>query len=759
MGDPPVDVFSLVGDVLKGLRGTAQQSRMDAWRGQLVASGNAPDPADEADLFARHTLVVLASRMIAGLDVDGFGWVDDDTMNHLQEVVDARDWNEPGDVLRPLYMNAVPPRYRMLFGEYYTPDWLAEKVCGLTIDDTYIREQLDNFHADKPVQGVLDPACGSGTFLCQAARRINDSEPLGKSSLDGDDRRRFVLSMISGMDIHPVAVEMARANLSRMFPGISSGMINIFQGDSLLASRPDAGLHALAADSLVLFTPGGSQFMLPNGFLDDEPGIREFVESARTGQPLRDDLGGYLTDRTTLAEGHVTLTKIMSNEGDHPWEWTILNQAAAIRMRRRPAGRIVSNPPWIRFNRITQARKAEMLVLARELGLWVGGNVSTSFDIAQLFVARCPRLFLVEGGRSSWVLPHGALYGGSWRALRDRTAKKVTGRWNLNRLPFPNTPTCVLFMGPPAGEYMLAQTGRRPAESWSWSDVERVTELRAVTEFPQAESDWGGRNSPVWAGATLFPHCFTRVVAGGGRVKTARAQHQPWRDLGTFAGAVPRGWLHECVTFANLMPFLVPDYTLHVLPVVDGSWDPARMDNDLYRVMSDAYAIHCGRGEATPQTLDYRLNHMNGLMAQSGRVGPRVLYNPSGDNMYACRLDGFRFVAHGVFYVGCSSTDEACYLAAILNAPSMLGAFRAARQSDRDFGSHIWRKVPIQRYDGSDQHEQLVILAKRAERTAAATHDPTLTPNVNRNNIRASLAGVLAEIDVVVGGLLPDHAS
>ena len=177
--------------------------------GGWAASGNAPDPADEADLFARHTLVVLASRMIAGLDVDGFaGWVDDDTISRLREVVDAHDWNGSGDVLRPLYMNAVPPKHRMLFGEYYTPDWLAEKVCGLTIDDTYIREQLDNHHAGKPVQGVLDPACGSGTFLCQAARRIVNSEPLGKSPLDGDDRRRFVLSMISGMDIHPVAVEM-----------------------------------------------------------------------------------------------------------------------------------------------------------------------------------------------------------------------------------------------------------------------------------------------------------------------------------------------------------------------------------------------------------------------------------------------------------------------------------------------------------------------------------------------------------------------
>ena len=56
------------------------------------------------------------------------------------------------DVLKDLYQELVHPEVRKLLGEFYTPDWLAEKMVIETLD------------AD-PLKSVLDPACGSGTFL------------------------------------------------------------------------------------------------------------------------------------------------------------------------------------------------------------------------------------------------------------------------------------------------------------------------------------------------------------------------------------------------------------------------------------------------------------------------------------------------------------------------------------------------------------------------------------------------------------------
>ena len=56
------------------------------------------------------------------------------------------------DVLKGLYESLVDPEQRHDLGEYYTPDWLAHRICAEVID-----EPLQ--------QRVLDPACGSGTFL------------------------------------------------------------------------------------------------------------------------------------------------------------------------------------------------------------------------------------------------------------------------------------------------------------------------------------------------------------------------------------------------------------------------------------------------------------------------------------------------------------------------------------------------------------------------------------------------------------------
>jgi hypothetical protein len=63
------------------------------------------------------------------------------------------------DVLKALYESLIDPAQRHDLGEYYTPDWLAAKVVRRAIDAPL-------------TQRVLDPACGSGTFLFHAIRRI-----------------------------------------------------------------------------------------------------------------------------------------------------------------------------------------------------------------------------------------------------------------------------------------------------------------------------------------------------------------------------------------------------------------------------------------------------------------------------------------------------------------------------------------------------------------------------------------------------------
>lgn len=60
--------------------------------------------------------------------------------------------------MKTLYESVISADTRRRLGEYYTPDWRAEAMV-----DAAVPNPLE--------QRVLDPACGSGTFLFHAVRR------------------------------------------------------------------------------------------------------------------------------------------------------------------------------------------------------------------------------------------------------------------------------------------------------------------------------------------------------------------------------------------------------------------------------------------------------------------------------------------------------------------------------------------------------------------------------------------------------------
>ena len=98
------------------------------------------------------------------------------------------------DVLKGVYQQLIHPKYRHDLGEYCTPDWLCERMFA---------EML-------PEQGykkVLDPSCGSGSFLRASISHYLKLNPSGSTN----DRLREILASVQGIDIHPVAVTIARA--------------------------------------------------------------------------------------------------------------------------------------------------------------------------------------------------------------------------------------------------------------------------------------------------------------------------------------------------------------------------------------------------------------------------------------------------------------------------------------------------------------------------------------------------------------------
>ncbi len=127
------------------------------------------------------------------------------------------------DVMKTLYESLIDREQRHGLGEYYTPDWLAAQMARRAID--------------RPLeQKVLDPACGSGTFLFHAIRLfLHEAEESGTPrQLRATDAARI----IAGVDIHPVAVIIARVTyLLALAPTLAarSGRLTIpvYLGDSM----------------------------------------------------------------------------------------------------------------------------------------------------------------------------------------------------------------------------------------------------------------------------------------------------------------------------------------------------------------------------------------------------------------------------------------------------------------------------------------------------------------------------------------------
>lgn len=143
-----------------------------------------------------------------------------------------------------LYENIIGAETRKRLGEYYTPDWLAEVMVT-----EEIKEPLTT--------RTLDPACGSGTFLFYAVRRyISAAESQGQAVdklLNGATRH------VVGMDLHPVAVTLARVTYLLAIgkdkltdPDRGNIQVPVYLGDSIQWREQSVDLWS--AGNLVIHT-------------------------------------------------------------------------------------------------------------------------------------------------------------------------------------------------------------------------------------------------------------------------------------------------------------------------------------------------------------------------------------------------------------------------------------------------------------------------------------------------------------------------
>ena len=120
---------------------------------------------------------------------------------------------ETRDLFKKLYHYLLPREIRHNLGEYYTPDWLAQRLL-VQVDSEFFAgdPRCDEMGMRRKLLTTrfLDPACGSGTFLTLIIARMVG---LGRALLVPERHLlESILKNVVGFDLNPLAVLTARVN-------------------------------------------------------------------------------------------------------------------------------------------------------------------------------------------------------------------------------------------------------------------------------------------------------------------------------------------------------------------------------------------------------------------------------------------------------------------------------------------------------------------------------------------------------------------
>ncbi|MBM3128171.1 MAG: hypothetical protein FJ009_05970 [Chloroflexi bacterium] len=362
---------------------------------------------------------------------------------------------ETHDLLKDLYERLIPRQARHDLGEYYTPDWLAQFVLGELRD-------LAGYDGDV-FKRVLDPTCGSGTFLVEVIKQAKDS-PQAKT-LAPEQVLQAITRNIVGFDLNPLAVLAARANyiiaLGDLIRG-SEGLryipepitIPIWLTDSILvpAAPRQAGLgqtnpaYQVSLEVLKELRPRGKpsehQLFVPRPLVDEgklevlaetvQRGIEQDWNAERFADAIFDAANletwyrarnsdrriveeEIVTARRLLREMFETFRELKAKNLDDAWARYLVNRFAPIYTTRESKfDFVVGNPPWINWESLPDDYRDAQQSLWKEYGLFKQagtGNKGTSVrhgagkkDLSMLVTYVAVDKLLRDGGHIAFVI-------------------------------------------------------------------------------------------------------------------------------------------------------------------------------------------------------------------------------------------------------------------------------------------------------------------------------------------------------------------
>jgi hypothetical protein len=509
----------------------------------VAAGANEEAPSYWRGLANRELLNELrqleAGRLPAGMDIsnlfeaDLFSWWADQAESNsnlldgirdlLKEVAElafpkiAFGPQRGGDVLRDLYQALIPNKLRKALGEFLTPYWLAE-ACLVRL-----REQGANLKDGR----VLDPTCGTGTFIVPVL-----TDRLGRLTREKGDAVtaedvQAVLDSVTGIDLNPVAVTATRVNYAIALGELArlgALTLPVWRADSLVVPEaspvqeefgPIEGIrHSRLKTSLV------DPFAIPASMTTAShvAALRVLIEQSLV-RPSEKDPTPELLERSRQ-EFSSSFKVEFGLDGTHALPVTpdefkdelqvalyLFDQVTALSVARRDgvwarlienayaplfAGKfdvIVGNPPWLTWTRLPKSWRDQSESLWRRCGLWYTpeeANDSFSFqsaDIATLVFGISLERYATADGVVGLLTPAALINadpgGRAFRQFRISPDKRDKSDYPNTDIPFrilwvddwskmnpfaPDAANSPVFLIAQKGQVQLAET---PAAVWT----------------------------------------------------------------------------------------------------------------------------------------------------------------------------------------------------------------------------------------------------------------------------------------------------
>jgi len=423
---------------------------------------------------------------------------------------------ESRDLLKKLYQQLFPKSVRHDLGEYYTPDWLAEHVLN------------ELGYEGDPDKRLLDPACGSGTFLVMAINRIKAwfEEHRHECGYGEAELIQKILRNVIGFDLNPLAVMASRTNylmsLRDLLKHAASVEIPVYLCDSIITPAEYGDLFTGGLGTVKKLKTSAAEFLIPTEIAASRERMGKYAETLEfcVRQRYSDDdflsrcvEEGLPTEQADLHRQLFSdLRRLDADNENGIWARIIKNAFAPLFIDE--VDFVVGNPPWVNYENLPADYREASAYAWEQYGLFPRGGWRARFakgntELAMIFVYATMDHYLTDSGRLGFLVTQSVFQ--SKDAGRGFRAFNVVGRGKIriehvNDLtsirPFEDaanrTATLVAAFNKDGTTYPVSYTEwhsrarERPDSSWGLQAVLDATTRRARLAWPVADpqSPW-----------------------------------------------------------------------------------------------------------------------------------------------------------------------------------------------------------------------------------------------------------------------------